>query len=180
MCGLGTTRLLSEEQLGLEPDSGPGCEIGIKLKTWKGKVSRSERGLVWLHSPWVLPTFCLSSALSSVCMAMISSEGTLGQGGSGQPHFDPSLPTIHATGPCDLCFFQQRTWSSEHLQQSQPGQGELHQGSLQGGSKTPGGSDGKESACNAGDLGSIPGSNVHFFTLVMLATEKVKLSPIYI
>ena len=74
---MGTTSVLSEEQLRLEPDSGPGCEIGIKLKTWKGKASRSERRLVWLHSPWVLPTFCLSSALSSVCMAMISSERAL-------------------------------------------------------------------------------------------------------
>lgn len=74
---MSTTRLLSEEQLGLEPDSGPGCETGIELKTWNGKARCSERGLVWLHSPWVLPTFCLSSALSSVCMAMISSERAL-------------------------------------------------------------------------------------------------------
>ena len=124
------TRLLSEEQLGLEPDSGPGCEIGIKLKTWNGKARRSESGLVWLHSPWVLPTFCRSSALSSVCMAMISSERALLDRVDQASHTEPLLPTIHATGPCDLCFSPQRTWSGEHPQQSQPGQGELHQGSL--------------------------------------------------
>ena len=108
----------------------------------KSQPFRKRAGLTpfFLRPPHLLPVKCPKLCVHGHDLIR---EGTLRQGGSGQPHFDPLLPTIHATGLHDLCFFPQRTWSSEHLQQSQPGQGELHQVSLWGGSKTPGGSGGR-------------------------------------
>ena len=108
----------------------------------KSQPFRKRAGLTpfFLRPPHLLPVKCLKLCVHGHDLIR---EGTLRQGGSGQPHFDPLLPTIHATSLRDLCFFPQRTWSSEHLQQSQPGQGELHQVSLWGGSKTSGGSGGR-------------------------------------
>ena len=67
----------------------------------KSQPFRKKAGLApfSLGPPHLLPVKCPKLCVHGHDLIR---EGTLGQGGSGQPHFDPSLPTIHATSPCDL------------------------------------------------------------------------------
>ena len=88
---------------------------------------RSPHELLW-HSPWVLGSRGLRSAVSS-CVRSCRSQ---------RAHNSPDF--LHSQG-CD--------WSPSH---------HLTLSTLKVSLDDPGGSDGKESACKAADLGLIPGS----------------------